>query len=111
VASRDSNNPLYEPKLDFESSHSLCLARIPSGSSVLDVGCASGYVARALKAKGSRVTALDQFPVAAGTGFDDFVQHDLDALEFPLDLGRFDYVLLLDVVEHLRSPELFLDAL
>ena len=30
---------------------------------------------------------------------------------FPLDAGSFDYVLMLDVIEHLRSPERFVDSL
>ena len=28
-----------------------------------------------------------------------------------VDLGRFDYVLLLDIIEHLTHPEAFLDDL
>jgi len=41
---------------------------------------------------------------------DRFVQCDLDRSGFPLDAGAFDYILLLDVIEHLRSPERFLDS-
>jgi hypothetical protein len=40
-----------------------------------------------------------------------FVQHDLNNPRFPLDIGSFDYVLLLDVIEHLQSPESFVEAL
>ncbi len=36
---------------------------------------------------------------------------DLNNSDFPLDAGSFDYILLLDIVEHLRSPERFLDSL
>jgi methyltransferase family protein len=45
------------------------------------------------------------------SNLDEFVQCDLDRGEFPVDAGRFDYVLLLDIVEHLRSPERLLDTL
>jgi hypothetical protein len=40
-----------------------------------------------------------------------FVVHDLDRGLPPLDISRFDFVLMLDVVEHLREPERFVDAL
>jgi hypothetical protein len=40
-----------------------------------------------------------------------FIQCDLDESGFPLDAGNFDYVLALDIIEHLRSPERFLDSL
>jgi glycosyltransferase involved in cell wall biosynthesis len=105
------NNPLYRPKFHFESPHSLALQRVRPGSAVADVGCAGGYVAQALKQKQCRVTGIDQFPAAHDAGLDDFIHCDLDQGEFPVDAGRFDYILLLDIVEHLRSPERLLDSL
>jgi hypothetical protein len=44
-------------------------------------------------------------------GLAEFTLHDLDGGPPTLDLERFDVVLLLDVLEHLRSPEDFLAAL
>jgi glycosyltransferase involved in cell wall biosynthesis len=111
VATGFGNNPLYRPKLGFESPHTLTVQRVDAGSSVIDIGCASGYVSRALKEKQCTVTGLDQFPVPADVSLDHFVQHDLDQPDLPIDVGQFDYVLLLDVIEHLRSPEAFVDAL
>lgn len=105
------HNPLYQSKFNFESPHTLALARVPDGSSVLDVGCASGYMARALTGKGCRVTGIDQFPVAGDLPLEQFIRHDLDAGALPVDAGEFDYILLLDVIEHLRSPEGFVEAL
>lgn len=105
------HNPLYQSKFDFESPHTLALARVPAGSSVLDVGCASGYMSRALANKGCRVTGVDQFPIADDVPLEQFVRHDLNDGALPVDAGEFDYVLLLDVIEHLRSPEGFVEAL
>jgi hypothetical protein len=68
-------------------------------------------MARALKDRNCEVTGIDQFPPFAGSGLKEFVQADLDATGFPLDAGAFQYILLLDIIEHLRSPEAFADAL
>ena len=105
------NNPFYRSKFNFESPHSLALRRVRAGSSVADIGCAGGYVAEALKQKQCRVTGVDQFPADRNANLDEFIQCDLDHGELPVDTGRFDYVLLLDIVEHLRSPERLLDTL
>ena len=111
VAVHTDNNPLYLPKLTFESPHTLTVDRVRPGSTVADIGCASGYISHALAARGCHVTGVDQFPVADDGTLARFVQVDLDQSGFPLDAGAFDYILLLDIVEHLRSPEKFLDSL
>lgn len=105
------NNPLYQSKLSFDSPHTLALARIPSESRVADIGCASGYLSRALISKGCRVTGVDQFAPGDDVALERFVLADLDDTGFPLDAGAFDYILLLDVIEHLHSPERFLESL
>ncbi len=101
----------YQPKLNYTSPHTLALDRVPPGASVVDIGCASGYISRELKKKGCRITGIDQYVPAVQVPVDEFVQHDLNSPGFPVDLGSFQYVLLLDVIEHLQSPESFVDAL
>jgi glycosyltransferase involved in cell wall biosynthesis len=111
VVAPSQGNPLYQSKLTFESPHTLTLARIPDGSNVADIGCAAGYISRALKARHCRLTGVDLFPLADDPGLERFIQCNLDESDFPLDAGAFDYILLLDIIEHLRSPERFLDSL
>jgi glycosyltransferase involved in cell wall biosynthesis len=111
VSAWDEANPLYHPKLTFDSPHTMTLARIPPGARVADIGCAGGYISRQLSAKGCEVTGIDQFPPASEAGLARFVRCDLNDADFPVDAGSFHYVLLLDIVEHLRSPERFLDSL
>lgn len=111
VSRPSENNVFYRAKFHFESPHRLALQRVRPGSSVADIGCAGGYVAEALKQKQCRVTGIDQFPEGRNANLDEFIQCDLDRGDFPIDAGRFDYVLLLDIVEHLRSPERLLDSL
>jgi len=101
----------YEPKFDFPSPHSFVLEYIPPGSRVLDLGCAGGHVAAALRRKGCTVTGVDAKPLAPGIALDAFYQHDLNDLPLPVDTGQFDHVLLLDVLEPLHSPEAFVQHL
>ena len=111
VSAAAEGNPFYQAKLSFESPHTLAIARIRPGSAVADVGCAAGYVSGALKEKGCHITGVDLFPIPENPGLVRFLQCDLDQCGFPLDAGAFDYILLLDIVGHLRSPERFLDSL
>jgi glycosyltransferase involved in cell wall biosynthesis/2-polyprenyl-3-methyl-5-hydroxy-6-metoxy-1,4-benzoquinol methylase len=101
----------YGPKLGFDSSHTFVIDRVPAGSRVLDIGCASGFVSKALQSKGCRVTGIDQTSAGDQPQLDSFIQHDLDDLRLPVDAGDFDQILLLDVIEHLKSPEQFVEAL
>lgn len=110
VSSHEHANPLYQPKFGFDSPHTLALERVESGSPVLDIGCASGYVANALSRKGCRVTGVDQFPASGDVPLEDFIHHDLDR-PCSFDITPFNYVLLLDIIEHLRSPEEFMASL
>lgn len=104
-------NTRYEAKLDYPSSHQRALEQVAPGQTVLDVGCGPGELARALKARGSRVIGVDRFPPKHADAFDEFVACDLDAPAFPHDLRDVDVVFLLDIVEHLRAPEAFCAAL
>lgn len=111
IAPLGSASPLYLPKFGFESPHTLAVQRVKDGSKVLDIGCGSGYMARALREKNCEVTGIDQCPPPADSGLREFIHTDLSGGELPVDAGAFDYVLLLDVIEHLRSPETFVESL
>jgi glycosyltransferase involved in cell wall biosynthesis len=101
---------LYRTTWGFESPQTLTLGRVRGGAKVLEVGCASGYMARALRDQGCEVTGIDTAPPPPETGLKAFIRADLND-GFPTAAGAFDYVLLLDVIEHARSPEAVVDAL
>ena len=89
--------------------HVLAVGRVPARSRVLDLGAADGSVAAVLKRMGCHVTAVEIDPVAAAsarTVCDDVVVADLNELGFlaRFGRGRFDVVLMLDVLEHLLDP-------
>ncbi|MFQ5680880.1 MAG: glycosyltransferase [Candidatus Omnitrophota bacterium] len=102
----------YALKLGYASSHSLAIEMVKAGSWVLDIGCGQGLVAAELKKKGCRVVGVDRQRPKNVAPFEAFFLANLPAKERPWDKPYlFDYVLLLDVVEHMPDPEDFLDRL
>lgn len=101
----------YQAKTDFSSTHTFAIDQVKPGSVVLDFGCASGYIARELAKKGCRVYGYDQFfSEEAKKHCIAVSQVDFDHFDFKVPEGekKIDYVLLLDVIEHLSDPEAFM---
>ena len=107
----DGGNDQYRPKLGFRSPHSEVVESVEAGKRVLDLGCAGGYVSDSLRQKGCRITGVDYFPLAPGIELDEFIQHDLNEGVPAVSIEEYDFVLMLDVIEHLLSPEQFVDKL
>jgi len=110
-APTSSANDYYRAKLDYRSPHSMAVEAIPAGSRVLDLGCGNGHVGAHLMEKGCYVVGVDKFDLSDQVSLDEFFQHDLDAGLPPIDYSSFDYIILLDIIEHLRSPEDLVDQL
>jgi 2-polyprenyl-3-methyl-5-hydroxy-6-metoxy-1,4-benzoquinol methylase len=110
-AEEQDGHDWYEPKLDYPSPHRYALEVVKPGSRVLDLGCAGGFVGAELRRRGCEVVGVDLAPPAEGVELDEFHLWDLDQGLPPLEVASFDYVLMLDVVEHLRRPEAFLREL
>ncbi len=101
----------YVSKFSYTSPHSLAFERVRPGSRVLDVGCAGGYMGTYLaRNKQCRVDGIDAFPLEQ-PGFEAFYLHDLNFGLPPLDFEKYNCVLMLDVIEHLTKPEVFLEQL
>ena len=109
-APKSVDNDHYLPKLDYRSSHSLAIDSISPDSRVLDIGCAGGFVGVELRKKGCKVTGMDVYPLTAGVTLDEFHQVDINKCELP-DGREFDYITILDMIEHLHSPEEFMNRL
>lgn len=101
----------YVSKFNYASPHTLAFERIRPGSRVLDIGCAGGYMgAYLMKQKQCRVDGVDSFPLPESE-LSAFYLHDLNSGLPALRFEQYDYVLMLDVIEHLAKPELFLEEL
>ncbi len=106
-----STGEKYPSKLEFDSTHSRIVELVPSGARVLDLGSGIGAVGAALKQKGCYVVGCDIDGGPLTARLDRFISANLDEGLPDLAGEKFDYILLLDVIEHLRSPENFLDQL
>jgi glycosyltransferase involved in cell wall biosynthesis len=106
----EPSNSHYDVKLGFESSHTAALHAVAPGSRVLDIGCGPGTFDRHLVNKGCRVVGVDQFPPEDRGAFEDFVIWD-EGRDLDVRLNEYDYVLLLDIIEHLKKPEQLLERL
>ncbi|MBM3283665.1 class I SAM-dependent methyltransferase [Candidatus Gottesmanbacteria bacterium] len=107
--------------IPFEG-HMLVLGKIEEGSKVLDVGCATGYFAQKLKEKKCRVWGVEIDRKAAKIArkyCEEVMVGDVEsfaALHHPrspwghlggatsLKKNFFDYILLMDILEHLKNP-------
>ncbi len=58
----NAGNSFYLPKLDFKSPHTEALSLIDDNTTVVDVGCASGYLALPLKRKNCKVVGVGLYP-------------------------------------------------
>jgi glycosyltransferase involved in cell wall biosynthesis len=101
---------LYPAKTGYTSSHTMALARVRDGSKVLDLGCGPGYIASLLRLRKCRVTGVD-IAVPLEGSVDEFRFHNLNQGAPYVPANGYDTVLLLDVVDQLDRPELFLEQL
>jgi SAM-dependent methyltransferase len=82
---------------------------------VLDLGCSTGWLAAALKARGDvEVVGVEREPEYARDArehCDEVIEEDVEALAARArDLGRFDCLIAADVLEHLVDPWAALEA-
>ncbi len=95
--------PAHTMKRSALSSHSQLLDMVgPPPRRILDVGCGQGELGHVLKQRGHYVIGVDWSPPRFA--LDAFVQADV-AQGLPSSIeGKFDTVLLADVLEHMSEP-------
>lgn len=102
----------YDLKLGFRSSHTMAIDSVKPGARVLDIGCGQGYVAAELAKKAGSVVGIDQYvPATPPAPNVQLKRWDLDMEEFPVEISDFDQIFMLDVIEHLHDPEVFMEML
>ncbi len=102
----------YEKEIDLSelnNAHTLGVLLVPAGSRVLDIGAASGGVARELQRRGCKVWAVEIEEAAARDAAEyceQVIVGDVEKLDLADEFAnvQFDAVVLLDVLEHLVEP-------
>lgn len=87
---------------------------IPQGSRVIDIGCGSGRLTRAVSELGCEVVAIDHsssnLEIARSKGGNiAYIEGDVN--QNLADLGEFDFGLLIHLLEHIENPVFFLQKL
>jgi glycosyltransferase involved in cell wall biosynthesis/2-polyprenyl-3-methyl-5-hydroxy-6-metoxy-1,4-benzoquinol methylase len=100
-----------ELKLGYPSSHTYAIDAVPSRAKVLDFDSSFTGVATELVRKGCEVAVVDRTtpPAPVPEGISVFVRDPQDPSAF--DLAAYEYLLMLDVIEHLPQPEKFIEDL
>lgn len=107
-----SSSPAFDPGY-FEFDRPELVALVPpTARDVVDVGCGSGRLGAAIKARQEcRVVGIEHNALAAATArtrLDLVVEGDAEAIDWPFAEESFDAVVCGDVLEHLRDPLAFL---
>lgn len=102
------------PQAAKEGKYALVLQELKGAQSVLEIGCHTGYLLEVLKEEGIAAEGIDIDPqavsIAKTRGIP--VEHgDIEDPSFLQKLKKFEVVLLMDVLEHLRDPEKTLKSL
>ena len=94
--------------------HRRTLASLHPGEKVMEVGCSNGALTQRIQALGCRVVGIENRPTAAEEArpfCERVIVGDIERLELGSDLGPFDVILLIDVLEHLIDPTAILRRL
>jgi 2-polyprenyl-3-methyl-5-hydroxy-6-metoxy-1,4-benzoquinol methylase len=103
----------YEKEIDLSDLNNARTRQVimtGEGKRVIEFGCSTGYVSRAMKLRGCYVAGVEVDPEAtekAKEVCDMVIIGDLDELDLAGELGeaRFDVGLFGDVLEHLKYPQ------
>ena len=93
---------------DPYSSHQIVLDLCRGATTILDIGCSAGVLARDLAADGATVDGIEYDPIdaeEARSACRQVVVGDLETMRLDaLPAGGYDIVLCADIIEHLRDP-------
>lgn len=107
----NNTNIFYDIKSGYKSSHTLALSEITQESNVLDIGCGQGNFAKEIHKMGCKVVGIDMYEPENKTIFENFYLWDESKSIFTYDVSSYDFILLLDIIEHFREPEKFIESL
>ena len=100
----------YFDKSDFFSTHYYINNLIKDNSKVIDLGYIENKFHSELKKRNCIIKAVNKKKIKDRKIYDNFEECDLN-INLPKNITSYDYILLLDVIEHLFAPEEFIERL
>ena len=105
--------------VETNESQAICASKIENNSYVLDVGCSSGYTGEFLQTtKNCKLVGVEYDPQLIKIAKEKNVYQEIYALDLNNEVdalddykGKFDYILMADVLEHLIEPANVLDKM
>lgn len=101
----------YVSKFEFKSTHSVAFAHVPERSTVLDLGCADGYLSERLSSEKNCTVFSVDMEKDRSVARCNYQPCDLNISLPNVPWEQIDTVILLDVIEHLSDPEDFMEQL
>jgi glycosyltransferase involved in cell wall biosynthesis len=107
----ESTDTYYLAKTGYSSTHQFALDHVKAGTKVLNLGCGPGYIEMELEKKDIKTISIDLniSDIAREHSFKT-IQSDVEAVDYQ-NIEAVDTILMLDIIEHLRSPESLLLSL
>lgn len=104
-------DPLLAKSVSPHSPHNIIPQLIRKNTSLLDVGCNTGYLGKVLKIKKVIADGIDINEKAlriAKKFYRKVYKRDLYKAKLAIDKQFYDYIVFMDVLEHLPRPDLLL---
>ncbi len=101
------DNFQYSLKLGYASSHTYAIDAVEPNSKVIDIGAGPYGVGHELIKKNCTIVTVDQFDIPEQYKLSQHYVTKINA-DFAISIKEYDYILLLDIIEHLESPEDFI---
>ena len=108
----EQTNTHYESKFGYASSQQFALDSVAADSIVIDIGCGPGLMTEKLKEKNAKTISIDLY-INQKVKENSYksIEVDVEKYDFGGDFGKTDYILILDLIEHLKSPEKLLQTI
>jgi len=105
-------NYRYREKFGYSSSQQFALDQVKDHSKVIDIGCGPGFMAKKLNHKRVKTVSIDlQAQPGMIKNSWKAIETNVETYHFEDDFGKIDFILALDIIEHLKSPERLLHIL
>lgn len=101
---------VYTRKYSPNSSHEIILKQISKCEGILDLGSSNDILFAELKKRADEVICVDMTPASeVSIPSDNYIQCNLEKFEELKLEDKYDYIILADVIEHLRNAPEFLE--